>query len=152
MSCDVGFTACGTTSSYRRSLGAYECVDTQTDLESCTSMFYSPARYASYPNFHARPQVEVVTFLSTKTPRTVRIVPLFQALQMYLAITVLAGSPSACPVIPSPPTRAHVTVKTGSGLSRNSLRIHTRWPLISFDFLCLSHLHATDPTDLCIVP
>ncbi|KAF9651976.1 hypothetical protein BDM02DRAFT_3126613 [Thelephora ganbajun] len=35
MSCDLGFTACGTTSSYRKTLGAYECADTSTDLESC---------------------------------------------------------------------------------------------------------------------
>jgi len=39
-SCDVGFTACGTTSSYRKSIGAYECVDTRTNLESCTSIHY----------------------------------------------------------------------------------------------------------------
>jgi len=36
MSCDIGFTACGTTNSYRKTIGAYECVDTRTDLESCT--------------------------------------------------------------------------------------------------------------------
>lgn len=42
-SCDVGFTACGSTGSYRKSIGAYECVDTRTDLESCTSIYcYSP--------------------------------------------------------------------------------------------------------------
>ena len=40
MACDIGFTACGTTSSYRKTIGAYECVDTRTDLESCASIHH----------------------------------------------------------------------------------------------------------------
>lgn len=72
MSCDVGFTACGTTSSYRKTLGPYECVDTETDLESCKSGRYPPARYAS--DFPAHSQAEAVTSPFTKALRKAGIV------------------------------------------------------------------------------
>ena len=134
MSCGAGFMARGTTSSYRKSLGAYECVDTQTDLENCTLMFYPPARHRSYPSFRAHPQVETTTSLFKETPRKVRTVLLFQALLICLATMVLAERTSACLVILSPPTRAHATVNTNSRLSRNLLRIRTRQLLISFNF------------------
>lgn len=124
MSCDWGYTACGTTNS-----GPYECVDTNSHLENCTLFPFTYVIRIILTRIQAEAAASFLTIILQEAGTAL----LFLASPKYPATMAIAKSMTVCLVIPSPTTILHASTRTNSGSQKMSCR--TTGPLlVSFDF------------------